>query len=236
MFRCDFSGARPINSLGLIIHATPHRFIGKSAPLIGWSGPTHGTCAKPVLMERKNGFTLIEMMITVAILAVVITTSAQSFSSLLGRNKMSTQAADFISALQYARSEAVKRNARVTLCPSADGNSCTTNGKWESGWLVFVEQKATENGTHDGLDQTLRVGAKFSSDDTLRALNTNLSNYISFNSNGAARLTSGTTQAGLMAMCNDGQMDGTARAIAISQTGRARLSLASDTTAANCGL
>lgn len=95
---------------------------------------SRGTCSR--------GFTLLELMVTLAILAIVAGIAVPSFMSLIENNRVQTQANTFFTSLIAARSEAVKRNQPVVLCKSADGAACTTAGNWEQGWLSFADQDA----------------------------------------------------------------------------------------------
>jgi type IV fimbrial biogenesis protein FimT len=81
---------------------------------------------------RARGFTLIELMVTVAVLAIVLSLAAPSFASLMASNRMSTQTNEFIGALNLARSEALRRAQPVTLL-SAD------NDNYSRGWTVFPD-------------------------------------------------------------------------------------------------
>ncbi|MGB5065269.1 MAG: GspH/FimT family pseudopilin, partial [Candidatus Competibacter sp.] len=74
-------------------------------------------------MNRKSGFTLIELMITVALAAIVLTLGVPAFQETIRNNRLATTVNDFISSLNLTRSEAIKRGTRVTLCKSANGTS-----------------------------------------------------------------------------------------------------------------
>lgn len=91
-------------------------------------------------MRPDKGFTLIEMMVTVAIAAILLTVAVPGFQAFIANNRLSTQANAFVTALQLARSEAIKRNLNVTVCQSGDEQNCNTTNGFEQGWIVFVDQ------------------------------------------------------------------------------------------------
>jgi type IV fimbrial biogenesis protein FimT len=84
-----------------------------------------------------GGFTLIELMVTVALVAVLLALAAPSFSDASVNSKLSDTANRLLSSTSFSRGEAIKRNAHVVMCKSADGATCTTSGGWEQGWIVF---------------------------------------------------------------------------------------------------
>lgn len=84
----------------------------------------------------QGGFTLIELMVTIAVLAILLGIAAPSFNDVSLSSKLSSHANNLIASINMARSEAIKRNVRVTLCASADGTDCATSGGWEQGWVV----------------------------------------------------------------------------------------------------
>jgi type IV fimbrial biogenesis protein FimT len=81
------------------------------------------------LISRARGFTLMELMVTLAIAAILATIAVPSFQTMINNNRLTSQANEFISALNYARSEAVKRGTSVIL-------TANTSGSWEDGWVV----------------------------------------------------------------------------------------------------
>lgn len=85
-----------------------------------------------------GGFSLIELMVTIVVLAIVLAMAVPAFAALINSNRLVAQANELVASLQLARSEAVRRNAKVVLCPSSDGSSCAgTDAAW-SGWIVRV--------------------------------------------------------------------------------------------------
>jgi type IV fimbrial biogenesis protein FimT len=96
----------------------------------GQAWPRAGGCA--------GGFSLIELMVTIAVLAIVLAMAVPAFAALINGNRLVAQANELVASLQLARSEAVRRNAKVVLCRSSDGSSCAGAGVAWSGWIVRV--------------------------------------------------------------------------------------------------
>lgn len=96
-------------------------------------------------MPTSRGFTLLEMLVAIAIAAILLTIGVPSFLNMMAENQRDAYAMNFYTALLTARSEAITRNVRVVLCKSADGNKsvdgkrCTTSsGDYSVGWLVYA--------------------------------------------------------------------------------------------------
>jgi type IV fimbrial biogenesis protein FimT len=100
------------------------------------------------LSAQNAGFTLIELMIVIVLVAIFITVGVPSFQNLVSDNRLSTQANSLISSLQLARSEALKLRTPVSVCRSTNGATCAGAGAWETGWLVFEDTNG--NGDVDG--------------------------------------------------------------------------------------
>jgi type IV fimbrial biogenesis protein FimT len=92
--------------------------------------------------RQKRGFTLVEMLVAMAVLAVLLALAAPSFTNAGLPSKLRSVANSLVGAAQLARSEAIKRDAVVTLCVSADGATCGA-GNWSQGWIVTTGGGAT---------------------------------------------------------------------------------------------
>lgn len=96
-------------------------------------------------MRKIKGFTLIELMVTLAVAAIVLGIAIPSFNQTMRNNSSSALGSELAGALNYARSEAVKRAKRVSICASNDGATCLAADNWEEGWLVFIDDAAADN-------------------------------------------------------------------------------------------
>lgn len=96
------------------------------------------------MMKRCNGFTLVELMVTLVVTAIVIAVAVPSFNTQIKNNRSEAIGDEFVSALNFARLEAVKRAGRVSLCSSTNGTDCS-NGGWTDGWIVFVDYANADN-------------------------------------------------------------------------------------------
>ncbi|MCB1935235.1 MAG: GspH/FimT family protein [Nitrosomonas sp.] len=126
-----------------------------------------------------------------------------------------------LSNFSLARSEAIKRNGRVVVCTSSDGSSCTNSGNWNQGWIIFsdLDNDASRDGGEDLIHAmpSLQTGYSFSG-------NANVSNYISFDSQGMTILTSGAMQSGTIVLCPAAPAaGGMGRQLILSSSGRARI-------------
>jgi type IV fimbrial biogenesis protein FimT len=149
---------------------------------------------------RSNaGLTSVEVMVAIAIALVLMAISAPYMMRMMRNASLSTSAHDFLSTLNYARSEAIKRQQRVTICKSADGVTCTTQGDWDQGWIVFVDAEAQAQVADAG--DILRVREALKDPMTLEG-NMPVSNYVSYVGNGATQYVSGAFQAGTLTLCN----------------------------------
>ena len=121
---------------------------------------------------RQRGLTLLELMVTIAIAGILLTIGVPSFQATITRNRISANTNNFITAINLARSEAIKRGTEIRVCKSADGASCTESGNWDQGWIVYLPSSPIE---------VIRVFDGLSGNDTL----TSAAHVVTFNGNGA---------------------------------------------------
>lgn len=165
-----------------------------------------------------KGFTVIELMIVVTVMSILLAISLPGFQSTIERMTTNSQAKTLLSALNYARSEAIKRRAVVTVCASASGADCSA-GAWGSGWLVYVDNNDDATGgagSVDAGDEVLRVYTELGSGSTM----TYPSAMLQYDSQGFG-LNVPTTPLQRFLICPESDEAENAQAIDISMTGRA---------------
>ncbi|WP_158775626.1 GspH/FimT family pseudopilin [Cobetia sp. L2A1] len=85
----------------------------------------------------ERGFTLIELMITLAVLVITITIAVPAWQGIVARNAVAGTAETLAAAINYSRSEAVATSHDITLCPlNGAGDACTNSTSWSNGWAV----------------------------------------------------------------------------------------------------
>jgi type IV fimbrial biogenesis protein FimT len=171
---------------------------------------------------RNKGFTLIELMITLAIAAILVTVGIPAFTNLMIKNQLSGQIQNLYGALSFARSEAIKRGDYVSVCKSNDQSTCS--GNWGDGWIVFenkdndIPAVRDDIGDPDNEEPLLRVFPALPSGYTLNT-NTNFVNSVTYDRLGMAN------NRGTFVFCKASD-ESTARAIIVIPT---RPRIATDT-------
>jgi len=95
--------------------------------------------AGAVPQPSQSGFTVIELMVTVAVAAILLAIAVPAFNSFVLNDRDISQINSLVASFNYARSEAIKQNLPigVAVCPSSDGNTCNGTAAWSGGWIVL---------------------------------------------------------------------------------------------------
>lgn len=162
----------------------------------------------------QKGVTLLEMMITLAILAIVLTVVAPSMQDFLIKNRITAEINEISGVIQYARHLAIDEQINVVVCPSADFEGCGTN--WNNPKIVFIDTNA--DGNRSSGEALLVSTAKASDSTDITGPNVN----IHFKDSGAA------SQAFTIQICPANKDETFARALSVSLQGRVKISADSD--------
>lgn len=155
-----------------------------------------------LLARCVRGFSLVELMVALAVAAILAAIAIPAFDSFILSNRLSSYASAFSASARVARSEAMKRNLPVTLCKSSNGTSCSTSGGWEQGWIVLSGTTVISR------QQATVTGYVLSSS----------INSLTFQPNGL-----GATQS-TVTVCRASPLGAQERQVTVSATGRASIS------------
>ena len=133
------------------------------------------------------GFTLIELMVTLAVAAILLTIAVPNMRTFIQNGHLNTQINDLIGDLSLARSEAIKRRTNVGICKSVNGIACAGGGDWRDGRAIFVD--LNNNSTWEAGETILRFREGLAS--AADTLTTNQPDPIIFRPNGASSVSLG---------------------------------------------
>lgn len=101
--------------------------------------------------RTKHGFTLIEILITIAIAAILLSIVVPSFTSLIESSKARTTRDSLISSIYAAKQQAQSERVNVYLCSSSDGASCDATTSWGTDWLVYEDNDSSGGLNNDDI-------------------------------------------------------------------------------------
>lgn len=166
-----------------------------------------------------RGYTLIELMVTISVAGIVMGLAIPSFSGTVRSNRLTTHANDWVSSLNYARSEAIKRSAPVSVRRKG-----TTSQQWEAGWDIFVDREANgaldDNGNSTLCEATedclLKTYDALSTGYTLRTGNSDYKDYAAYLAGGLSK----HRVSEVFRLCDNTQDTSSSRTISVNAVGR----------------
>ena len=174
--------------------------------------------------KNTRGFTLPEIMVTLGVIAIVLSTAVPAIGSMLKDNALANHLNTIVTHIHYARAEAVKRDVRVILCrsasPTAPTPACGGSAKiWESGYIVFADDGSNSNSVYDAATDTLLMRGMPATSGIKMRTNSIWNNNLEFNPDGSTN-ESGSTA--VMALC-DSRGNTHGRMIQVASNGITRM-------------
>ncbi len=167
-------------------------------------------------MNRNKGFTLLELMVTVGVAAILLSVGVPSFRAVIMDNRLVRDSNQFVASINLARSSAVRFQRNATICPSANYSAntptCAATTDWSDGWIVWVDKD--RDGATDA-DEVLAAHPPI--DDSTVFTSTNAA-LFSYDARGF-----GVSPADNLTMCDDRSGE-TGRSIKVNNIGRTNVS------------
>lgn len=161
--------------------------------------------------QTTHGYSLYELMMTLALAGLLLTLGIPSFTGLVADKRLRTEVDALFHAVHLARSESITRRRVVSICSSLDGQHCASSKDWSSGWIIFVNK---------GRRQSLQ---RNDDEELLRYHKVSDRSQITANRNGfSLRSTVLRATNGTIVFC-DRASQAESRALVISYTGRPRV-------------
>jgi type IV fimbrial biogenesis protein FimT len=180
-------------------------------------------------MKRQDGFTLIELMTTLGIAAILVSMAVPGMQSVAMNSKQRSGVNEIVAAMHLARNTAITTNSRVTFCTSSDGNSCGSNG-WNEGWIVFTDLNS--NQSVDNGESVVRAGG---ANEGLFIKSSQFSRFLMYRPNGRVMNATTAGNNGSFVVC-DKRGSGHAKVVNIDLAGRPSASEhTSSGTSPSCG-
>ena len=152
-------------------------------------------------VARAAGWTLLEALVVMAVLGLLLSLAAPALSGLRQQHQLQAQAEALLDSLRLARSEALRRQQRVTVCARANDGACDASGAWPQGWLVFAD--SNDNAQRDADEPLLEVRGPLPAALRLKVSST-VRGYFSYSAEGRSQSTQGAFMAGTWSFCKPG--------------------------------
>ena len=182
-------------------------------------------------MDKRRGFTLIELMVVLAVVAVLATLAAPSFKRQIQSTTISSTVNTFLADMRYARSESIRRGGGVVMChsnspeaanPVCDNDSVPVGNGWVSGWIIFHD--LNDDGQKDPAEPLLRIQSPITSMDSIKEGN-NLTTTTKFAFTATGRVPASMTS---IHFGGSNYPSDVQRLVCINSSGRVRIAAAGE--------
>lgn len=162
---------------------------------------------RPRTTSGRAGFTLLEALLVMALIGLMLSLAVPTLSALRHQHQLQAQAEGLWSTLVLARSEALRRQQRVTVCVRAngEGRACDASGVWQQGWLVFAD--ANDNAQLDAGEALIEMRDAVPTPLRLTVTNT-VKTYFSYSAEGRSATLQDAFMAGTWRFCRPGSDSG----------------------------
>lgn len=168
--------------------------------------------------DSGHGFTLVEALVVLAVLATLLGVAAPGLSGWRERQQLQAEAEDFWNSLMLARAQALLHQQHVTVCAAPASGACDAAAGWHAGWLVFVD--GNRNGRREA-DEVL-LQQRGASRAAVRIVgNSTVNHLVGYGAQGRSESLTGAFQAGTVRVCAPGQGEGWQ--VVLNAVGRPRL-------------
>ncbi len=161
-------------------------------------------------MQYSKGFTLGELAVTMAVVAVIVTVGLPSLGNFISDHRLARGVNLMVTDIQHARTAALNHHTRVIMCPTHDEKTCLGEGDWDSGWMIFTD--ANHSGKPESEEAIIRVNRS----DSRLSIRSGNRHRIRYQPDGTA------PGSNLSLVACDDRGKGAARTIVVSNPGRVR--------------
>jgi len=180
------------------------------------SRPLKHRCSASRMTISQHGFSIIHVLIALA-LVLVFFTDLPGHMKVISSSKVRHEANAFANTLWYAKTQAANLGVRVTLCKSPDQQHCVSRGRWDDGWILFVDASDKSDFDPDK-DRLLKTRAGHEMSVPMFGAG-RAKHAISFTPKGELSGSAGNARSGYVVLCPDGQLDRQSTAIRLKASG-----------------
>ena len=177
----------------------------------------NGRTSRRIQQTAMRGFTLIELMIAVALTALLLSMAVPALNAFTSNARQTSTINDFVSSMHIARSTAVTTNFRTTVCASSNGVNCEAVS-WEEGWIVFSDRDSDQTVDNDETIVAVSDGAE-----GLDIQSAEFGQFLMYRPNGRVMTASAAGNSGQFTVCDSRGSDH-AKVLIVDLSGRPRLS------------